>query len=307
MNWKLCLLVGCLAVVPRPAFKDPSAAAVGQQHWVTRAGQRLSLWERTEAETPETVGATGQVVLFLHGATWSGRPNFDLQFEDYSAMEALAARGWDTFCLDVQGYGVSADPVAPSACRAAEAVLDVHAAVEYLVEQRGVERVHLVGWSWGSQVAGLYAEEHPGRVARLVLYGSRWQPLGFAPDAPAERFRSNERTGAFGDLVEGCYDPAMVEFYADAAIAADPESPNGALMDYFGGLPVLDPEEIKAPTMLVLGEHEARTKMEDQMAFFSGLPNFDKRFVVLPGGGHAIHLERPRARWWAAVGEFLEG
>ena len=153
MNWKHSLVVGCLVAALPLVAQEPPATSVGRQHWVTRDGQRLSLWERTLEGTLEDVDTTGRVVVFLHGATWSGRPNFDLQFEDYSAMEEFAERGWDTFCLDVQGYGASADPRAPSACRARDAVLDLHAAVEYLVEQRGVASVHLIGWSWGSQVA----------------------------------------------------------------------------------------------------------------------------------------------------------
>ena len=35
--------------------------------------------------------------------------------------------------------------------------------------RRGVERIHLVGWSAGGRAVGTYALENPGKVERAVL------------------------------------------------------------------------------------------------------------------------------------------
>lgn len=56
---------------------------------------------------------------------------------------------------------------------------------------------------------------------------------------------------------------------------------------------------------MILGEHEAVSKMKDQLAFFAALASPDKRFVIIPGGGHGVHLEQTRERWRGAVLDFL--
>ena len=43
--------------------------------------------------------------------------------------------------------------------------------IETLRKQRGIERWHVFGGSWGSAIAIAYAEEHPGRCLGLILRG----------------------------------------------------------------------------------------------------------------------------------------
>jgi pimeloyl-ACP methyl ester carboxylesterase len=42
--------------------------------------------------------------------------------------------------------------------------------VAYITKLRGVSKIDLLGWSAGTQRAGLYVMQHPERVARLILY-----------------------------------------------------------------------------------------------------------------------------------------
>lgn len=59
--------------------------------------------------------------------------------------------------------------------------------------------------------------------------------------------------------------------------------------------------------MLIFGEHELNSaRMEDMGEFFAALGSSHKRFLVLPGGGHAILLRRPHARWQREVLRFFE-
>ncbi len=166
-------------------------------------------------------------------------------------------------------------------------------------------KVDLVGWSWGSQVAALYAQEHPQHTGRVVLYGTRWQPYEAAPDAPQERFRATTLEDAKADFIDGCCDPTLVEAYAKAAFAADPKSPNGVFRDYFENLPIIAPAALTVPTLIIAGEHEAATSMGDIAALFQALATTDKQLAVIPGGGHAVHLENGRHRWRSTVLSFL--
>jgi pimeloyl-ACP methyl ester carboxylesterase len=273
-----------------------------REHILDRDGQRLVLWEKHPGQLHKK---STRVVLLLHGATWSGRPCFDLGVAGYSTMQAFAQADWDTFSLDIQGYGRSQDPRGENVSEAKDAIEDVKVAVDAIRKLRGVKRVDLLGWSWGSQVAGLFAETYPQRTGRLVLYGSHWQPLEGAPPPPTDRFRSNSREAAASDFVPGCYEQEVLEAFVAAALAADPDSPNGSLRDYLGNMPVQHPRRISRPTLVILGEHEAVSKMKDQLAFFAALASPDKRFVIIPGGGHGVHLEQTRERWRGAVLDFL--
>ncbi|QDV08791.1 Proline iminopeptidase [Planctomycetes bacterium Poly30] len=269
-------------------------------------GGTVHAWEVALEVNDSLERVSSPVVLFLHGGTWSGRPDFDLQFEDYSTMESFARKGWDTFAVDARGYGQSTNPEGENWSEAADVVKDLRVVVERICELRSVEEVSLVGWSWGSQVAALFAQEHPELVSRVVLYGTRWQPLEYEYELPDERLRISTLEDAKSDFVEGCFDPKLVDVYARAAIAADPDSPNGVFRDYYANLPLIDPEKLLAPTLVIAGEHEASHSIGDMSALFEALPSTDKQLAVIPGGGHAVHLEKGRYRWRSTVLAFLD-
>jgi pimeloyl-ACP methyl ester carboxylesterase len=49
-------------------------------------------------------------VLFAHGSAMAWQPTFDLQVSgrsDSSAMDCFARLGYDTWCVDMEGYGRS--------------------------------------------------------------------------------------------------------------------------------------------------------------------------------------------------------
>jgi pimeloyl-ACP methyl ester carboxylesterase len=265
------------------------------------------VWERVSTAWAATPAADRRVVVFVHGATWSGRPDFDLQIRDYSIMEHFADAGWGAYAIDIQGYGASDDPVGDNWSEAKDGALDIHAAVELICEETGVERVHVVGWSWGCQTSGLYAQSHPERVAKLVFQGGHFKTKYDVPD-PADRLRTNDATGAASDFIEGCFEQDVVDAYVADCLKHDPTSPNGVRRDFARDSEhVLAPEELAMPLLVVLGEHEVDdARVADLSAFFARLASRHKRFLVLPGGGHAILLEKPHVRWQNEVRRFLE-
>lgn len=280
-------------------------ASEGRSHFAERDGQRIHVWEKTRADWRPTPGKT-RAVLFVHGATWSGRPDFDLSIRDYSVMEAFAREGWATFAVDIQGYGASDDPVGDNWSEAEDAALDIAAAVELICAERGVDKVSLVCWSWGCFTGGRYAQAHPERVDRLVLEGGSYRRRADAPP-PAEKFRTNTAEGAASDFIAGCYEDDVVALYVEECMKHDPTSPNGIYRDFTSDAPQLVPAKLTMPTMLIQGEHEATTEtVRDMLDFFAELATNDKRYLVMPGGGHAILLEKPHLRWQKEVRSFLE-
>jgi pimeloyl-ACP methyl ester carboxylesterase len=216
-----------LVGTPLRAQLAPSAAAQPRtlEHRVSVrstvpaiAGEEAEVYLR-ERVLPSTLEAAdeGRVVLFVHGAGTPAEVAFDVPYGTYSWMGHLAAAGFDVFAVDMTGYGRStrpppmADPcnldaeqqtaLVPAVLRApceptypyalttiASDWNDIDAAVEYIRELRGVERVSLVAWSLGGPRAGGYAAQHPDRVERLVLLApaySRSRPAE-PPRLPAD-------------------------------------------------------------------------------------------------------------------------
>jgi pimeloyl-ACP methyl ester carboxylesterase len=67
---------------------------------------RLFLWEKAAGASPGPRGT----VLFVHGSSMASQPTFDLQVSgrsDSSAMDCFARLGYDTWCVDMEGYGRS--------------------------------------------------------------------------------------------------------------------------------------------------------------------------------------------------------
>jgi len=103
----------------------------------------------------------------------------------------------------------------------------------------------------------------------------------------------------------GTSDPAVAEALADAELVFGEEVPTGTYLDMTANLPVVDPREIRAPVMIVRGEHDGIASEEDLLDFFRQLPNPDRQFVVLPGAAHALVFGYNRHQLWHTVHAFL--
>src|SRR3982751_3983555 len=58
----------------------------------------------------------------------------------------------------------------PAPTRSYLALRDLGAVIDHVRARRAVERVNLVGWSWGGTMAGWYASLQPEKIRRLALY-----------------------------------------------------------------------------------------------------------------------------------------
>ncbi|HEU5259122.1 MAG TPA: alpha/beta fold hydrolase [Vicinamibacterales bacterium] len=228
------------------------------------AGQPAQLYvrERVHAGTLAR-GARGadRVVLFVHGAGTPAEVSFDVPYQDYSWMAYLAHAGFDTFSVDMTGYGRSTRPPAmndpcnlapnqqalfvprliPAPCAAtygqnltsiASDWADVGAAVDYVRALRGVDRVSLVAWSLGGPRSGGYAARNPQKVNRLVLlapaYGREGRgeaPAKVPADGVVFNTQSRSEFDANWDRQVGCsgqYDKAAADSVWSEMLASDP-------------------------------------------------------------------------------------
>jgi pimeloyl-ACP methyl ester carboxylesterase len=299
----LAVVAAALALAPAAARATNKAPLKSHEHEVERAGMKLALYEKWAPGEEGRWRQNDKIVILVHGATWSSKCTFD-PVEGYSLMDALADAGWDVFALDLHGYGKSGHnerdiTESPSAAD------DIDAAADYIRALRWVEKVHVLGYQWGAQPAGIFAMKHPNKVAKLVLFGMRYQASDKIAD-PTTSFRQNSMANAMLKPEDGDLEPDFVRRRAQVCVKTDPRSPNGALRD-LARPSFVDPAKVKAPTLMLMGDHDAEPEvLQDRLDFFQKLAAKTREFLVLAGLGKYATFERGRARLEQAVISFLE-
>lgn len=305
--------------VERARGEEPGGAAA-----ITEAGAR----QGTAGVAPIQLfvmsirGATPRrrgVVVFTHGAGSASSASWDLRAGDYSFMRFLACAGFDTYAVDVRGFGGSTMPpellapaeAAPPAVRAEDVVLDVHAAVLFAARTSSVATVDLVGWSWGAEVAGLYAGRYPDHVRRLTLLSpvfdrrwparhataKAWYPL---VRAELDRLYSEEREER---VIWDEFVSSLFRFTTGPELRL----PNGPYRDLYGeDAPIWDPAKVRAPVLVLRGERDAASLDVHARALFDRLTQASsRRYLVLGGMGHFVYRERRYRETQSALLEWL--
>ena len=269
----------------------------GREHWTRKGDIRLFLWEKRAGVTEGHRGT----VLFVHGSSMASQPTFDLHVPgriDSSAMDVFARLGYDTWCMDMEGYGRS-DKHRDINSDIATGADDLEAGTEYIAKTRGVESLLVYGISSGALRAALFAERHPERVRRLALDAFVWTGKGSPtladrqkrlPEFQAKNRRPIDRAfvrSVFTRDHPGTADDEVIEAFADAILALDDSVPTGTYVDMCANLPVVDPTRITVPTIIMRGQYDGIAGLEDLLEFFTRLPNPDKQFAIMPGIAHA--------------------
>ena len=78
-------------------------------------------------------------------------------------------------------------------------------------------------------------------------------------------------------------DRVVLDAFANAVLSLDNSMPTGTYVDMTEKLPVVDPEKIQVPTLVMRGQWDGIASFQDVTNFFVKLPNPDKQFTVMPG------------------------
>jgi pimeloyl-ACP methyl ester carboxylesterase len=279
-------------------------AGAGEVHWATKPiagsadGARLFLWRRSPPHGTTPRG----VVLFVHGSSMASTPSFDLVIPgkpDSSVMQWFARRGFDTWCVDNEGYGRSSkhrDVIFDIACGAD----DLEAASAYILGQTGANSLLVYGSSSGALKAAVFAARQPAWVSRLALDAFVWTGAGSPTLEQRRRKLPEYQAGGnrrpidrafvrsiFDRDEPGTADEATIAAFADAILALDTSVPIGTYVDMCLNLPVVQPQAITCPTLIMRGQYDGIAGFDDLIDFFRLLPNPDKQFSVMPGIAHA--------------------
>ena len=279
------------------------AAVKGEDHWTTKdGGVKLFLFEKSARDPNKSSGT----ILFVHGSSMAGQPTFDLQVPgrpDSSVMDFFARHGFDCWSVDMEGYGRSTkdrDNNAPIA----QGADDCFAAATYIQKLRGKRPLMVYGISSGALRAALFAQRHPDLVARLALDAMVWTGEGSPTLAERRKklpeFQAKNRRPIDKAFIHSIFDrdhpgtaeEKVIDAFADAVTALDSSVPTGTYVDMCAHLPVVDPEKITVPTLIMRGQWDGIAGFGDLMAFFEKLPNPDKQFAVMPGISHASFQQK---------------
>jgi pimeloyl-ACP methyl ester carboxylesterase len=170
---------------------DAARKLVMEEFTIDAADPGITLYVRNKRPEDMNHFTSDKTLLFVHGITLPSEATFDFPVEGLSWMDYIAQHGWDVYLVDVRGYGRSTRPPEmdqpaasnPPIVTTDVAVKDVSSAIDFILRRRGISKLNLMGWSWGTAIMGAYTAEHNNNVDRLVLYAPGW----LQPHRPRKR------------------------------------------------------------------------------------------------------------------------
>ena len=332
----LLALAGCAQNAPRG-----DAALVTEDFMIPAADPGFQIHVRNKRPADLNTFTPGNVILFVHGATTPPEAGFDLSLDGVSWMEWMARQGNDVWFVSVRGYGRSTrpremdEPALKNApvVRLPNATSDVGSAVDFIRAKRGLEKISLLGHSWGTTIMAAYTAQNNPKVHRLALYAPQWLrtqgrsptdaggQLGAYRVVTEEGVRKRRAIGQQPGKMEDRMPARWFDAYMEAALASDPWSktqtprafraPNGVVLDgreyQNAGRPIYDPSAIRVPTLLILAEQDADTPLYMAQTLFPLLTNApQKRMVVIGDGTHVILTEKNRMQLFREVETYFE-
>ncbi|MBC5766420.1 alpha/beta fold hydrolase [Ramlibacter sp. GTP1] len=338
---RVCLAGAVLALTACAAPQGAGGRQVVMEEFRVPSDPGIQVYVRNKRPADMTNFSSAKTVLYVHGATYPSSTAFDLQLDGMSWMDYIARNGYDVYLLDLRGYGHSTRPPQmdrpagenPPFAGTEEAMRDVDAVVEFIRKRRGVDKVNLLAWSWGTAIMQWYTSLNNHKVEKLALYAPVWirqsASLVQAGPGPTPAYRTVRMSDAKGRWLTGVApdkQAALIpagwfEAWAKATFETDPwgmaqnppvlRAPNGVVADglrYWGnGIIPWKVEDIRVPVLLVKAEWDMDTPSYMAQNLFPKLVNAPwKRYVELGEGTHSIIMERNRMDLFRTVQQFLD-
>lgn len=176
------------------------------------------------------------------------------------------------------------------------------------LDERGIDRAHVFGASYGGAVAMTFAVLHPDRVKSLILgVTASERALFHAPDLSALRNDDPDAVRRF--MMEAVIspeaidnEPGLVAEVNEVLLIREP----GAFARRMAAIEAHDMtarlNEIAAPTLVLAGEHDPIAHADEARNMAAAIPG--ARFELLTGSRHGITLQH-RERTAKLIRDFV--
>ncbi|MGY2398160.1 alpha/beta fold hydrolase [Pseudomonas sp. SDO5271_S396] len=217
-----------------------------------------------------SISGEGYPLVILHG----GPAN-----SDYLANQAaLLSKHFKVISVDTRGHGRSSQGEQPLG-------YDLFADdVAVLMTQLGVAKANFLGWSDGGITALDLAMRYPLKVDRVVAFGANVDTAG--------TFTGADKKPAFAQMLKR----APQEYATLSPTPKGFEQLNAQLTLMYSTQPDWTEAQlktIKAPVLVVDGEHDEAIRPEHTRYIANTLPNASLAFI--PGTSHFAFLQNPQA------------
>jgi 3-oxoadipate enol-lactonase len=222
----------------------------------------------------------------------------------WDAQAEALARDWRVIRPDMRGHGLT--EVTPGPYTLFGLAGDALAVLDAL----GVERVHVAGLSIGGAIAQALAAQSPDRVRSLVLCDTA---MAFPPESLWRERAALVRAQGMAPIVV----PVLARWVTEAFLGdpaaeglramlrrTDPEGYAAACEALAGSDLSAGTASIRAPTLLLVGEHDVSTPPDAARAMAAKIPGAVMK--ILPGAAHIPTVQTPDAVTEAMRG-FLAG
>ena len=344
LRWLFVFLMSCTQFA--------NAGTVKVDTMIDAVDPGIKLFVRSKMTEGQTSFTDSNVVLFIHGATFSSTPDFDLPYKEYSWADWMVEKGYVVYMFDKRNYGFSSrekameEPAqnARPVTRSYLAVRDIGAVVDYIRKKHKINKVNLIGWSWGAMTAGYYTSLNSEKVQKLVMYAPAYAfaqhtNLGAGSGSQNKR-KPNEFNYALGAYRLGTKagndarwdgeipvadkniyrEEGVRDAFANEALKTDPTSetrnppslraPNGVLEDSFmqaTGRAMWNASSIYVPTLVIAGEFDTWSFPEDREGLMRDLTNAPvKKSVLVKNATHFVLFEKPRFEFFGEIDNFLK-
>lgn len=248
----------------------------------------MPIFENSWGAARYAVEGGGPPVLLIHGV--------GARLDNWDGVAAVLSRNFRVLRYDLRGHGKSSKVPGPYSL---EMFADDAAG---LLDHLGIPRVHVAGHSLGGMIAITLAVRRPQRVDRLAVLSAA------AGRTDEERRKVMERIALIASGIPGDHfknslsrwftdefraaNPKLMEEYAARNKENDPACYAAAYTVLATGEVGPELSRVKAPTLVVTGEHDLGSNPRMARFIHAGIAGSELR--ILPRLRHSILIEAPR-------------
>jgi len=214
-------------------------------------------------------------------------------------MDYLVSKGFVTYAVDHRSYGKSTktDGLAVNADNCGK---DMKAVADFIEAKEKVDKINVVGLSFGTVISLSLAANYPEEVERMVLMGLPYKTVNRKVKKVVAKLSHMAETGktfipSNPVTAKGLwykYDEEVLNKFVEIVEKRNPKIPTGPFIDARDGRHAKYVPIIKCPTLFMFGEYEVFVDLEDAMNCFKDCNAEKKAYMLIGNASHGLVLEK---------------